>query len=95
LTNFNEIWQRNASQCFTHRQPLKFPEFKNSRKVQHLVHEKWRACIRYFLKLSAIHCECTHHQSDGKIREKGYLPCAWSASGNMMRSLIICTHVAT
>jgi len=49
----------------------------------------------YFLKLSAIDHACTHHLSDGKLRENGYLPCARSAGGNMMSSLIICIRVAT
>jgi len=36
-----------------------------------------------------------HHLSDSKMPENDYLPCARSASGNMMSSLIICTRVAT
>jgi len=49
----------------------------------------------FLLKFLSIHFACTRHLIDGKVQENSYLPCAWSASGNMMSCLIICTCMTT
>jgi len=40
----------NASQRFAPRQPLKFPEFKNLRKVQYLVQYFLKKCWLFIMR---------------------------------------------